>query len=66
MIRCCYGCNERTPICHAVCERYLREVEEHKKDLEKKRKIAQSKYDYKAVRKTSPRTVGYFRVKLKK
>ena len=66
MIKCCYGCNDRTATCHAECERYLREAEEHKKELEKRLKIAKSKADYIAVRKTSPRTVGYFRVKMKK
>lgn len=27
-ITCCYKCEERTPGCHATCERYLKETQE--------------------------------------
>lgn len=33
----CHGCKNRTATCHATCETFKKEQEQHKKDLKKQR-----------------------------
>lgn len=33
----CHGCKNRTATCHATCEIFKKEQEQHQKDLKKKR-----------------------------
>ena len=33
-IECCYQCDKRKVGCHSICEDYLKEKEEHEKELQ--------------------------------
>lgn len=38
---CCYHCQDRNATCHANCERYAKQVDERKEELEAKRREAE-------------------------
>lgn len=46
----CYGCEERTDICHSICERYEKFV--RKKEAERKKRREESDYESARARQT--------------